>query len=95
LPGRSIQPATQSSYCEPYFPGPNSFFQTSSEQNKTWTGTLGLNMTDVGFTGTAVTGYDTSAQINYNFANAKAENWVCGTDSFAPDASRTVVQPQT
>ncbi len=52
-------------------------------------------MTDASFQATAQTGYDTNAQLTYNFSNATATNYVCGTNAVPSNARRTVVQSHT
>jgi hypothetical protein len=52
-------------------------------------------MTDIGFNATAQTGYDNQAQLTYDFSHATHTNYVCGTNTYAPDAWRTVVQSHT
>ncbi len=68
---------------------------TSNETAKTWSGSLGLSIGNISFSGTALTGYDTSASLKYDFANAMQTNFVCGTNTYAPSAWRTVVQSHT
>jgi hypothetical protein len=91
----SSAPSTQAKYCETYYPGAGSYFLTSNEDAKTWSSTLGLGIGNIGFNATAKTGYDTNASLKYNFANATQTNYVCGTNSYAPNAWRTVVQSHT
>jgi hypothetical protein len=88
-------PATQSAYCSRYLPGPGSSFQTQNEKAVIWNGSLGLTMSDIGFNATAQTGYDSSAQLTYDFSNATQTNYVCGTNTYAANARRTVVQSHT
>lgn len=49
-------------------------------------------MGDISFDATAQTGYDTSAEITYDFANATHVNYVCGTDTVPSNAKRVVGQ---
>ncbi len=65
---------------------------TGTEQATTWGGGLGLSMPDISFEDSAHTGYDTSAQITYDFGHAMHVNYVCGTDTVPSNAKRTVVQ---
>jgi hypothetical protein len=85
-------PSTQNGICSRFVAGAGSQFQTSNAHAVTWTGSLGLGMADIGFDATAQTGYDTSAQITYGFANATHVNFVCGTDTVPANAKRVVVQ---
>lgn len=78
--------------CSQFFRGPNSEWQSSDAHAITWSGSLGLDMVDIGFDASAQTGYDTEAQITYGFANATHVNFVCGTNTVPSNAKRTVVQ---
>ncbi len=85
-------PGAANGVCARFVPGPNSQWQSGNEQATTWSKALGLSMGDISFEATAETGYDTSAQITYGFANATHVNWVCGTETVPSNAKRTVVQ---
>ena len=85
-------PGAENGVCARFVPGANSQWQSGNEKATTWSRALGLAMGDISFEATAETGYDTSAQITYGFANATHVNWVCGTETVPSNAKRTVVQ---
>jgi hypothetical protein len=88
-------PTTSGTNCSPYYPGVGSYFETGLENAKTWTESLGLNISIISFQATSQTGYGTNAKLKYDFANATHTNYVCGTNAVPDKAWRTVVQSHT
>jgi hypothetical protein len=88
-------PSTNAAYCARHLKGTGSYFETSTADAITWGGSLGLVMPDVSFQATAETGYDSNASLEYDFSAATQRNYVCGTNTYAFQAWRTVVQSHT
>jgi len=71
---------------------PGSTWSTQNEQSVTFTGNLGVGITAVGFSASAQTGYDSNADLTYNFKKATGTDHICGTNTFPFQAWRVVAQ---
>lgn len=77
--------APNATQCAPYLSG--GYFKTQNERAVTWS--AGFTVTVVGFNAQAQTGYDSSAQLNYNFWQ---NGLACGTNAGPYQAAQVVAK---